>query len=53
MYRDQATVDLLNSYMKGRGRSEMNEARMRMATFPEGAVLINNEVSAAPGYKDW
>ena len=51
MYRDQATVDLLNSYMKGRGRSEMNEARMRMATFPEGAVLINNEVSAAPGYK--
>ena len=29
----------------------MNEARMRMATFPEGAILINNEVSAAPGYK--
>ncbi|RZO38171.1 MAG: competence/damage-inducible protein A [Rhodospirillaceae bacterium] len=51
MYRDQSIVDLLNSYMKGRGRSEMNEARMRMATFPEGAVLIKNEVSAAPGYK--
>ena len=33
MYRDQATVDLLNSYMKGRGRSEMNEARMRMQLF--------------------
>ena len=29
----------------------MNEARMRMATFPEGAILINNAVSAAPGYK--
>ena len=28
----------------------MNEARLRMATFPEGAVLIKNEVSAAPGY---
>ena len=50
MYRDQATIDLLNSYMSKRGRSEMNEARMRMATFPEGAVLIKNEVSAAPGY---
>ena len=51
MFRDQATIDLLNSYMQRRGRSEMNEARMRMATFPEGAVLIKNEVSAAPGYK--
>ena len=51
MYRDQSIVDLLNSYMKGRGRSEMNEARMRMATFPDGATLIKNEVSAAPGYK--
>jgi molybdenum cofactor synthesis domain-containing protein len=50
MYRDQEIVDLLNSYMKNRGNSEMNEARMRMATFPEGAVLIKNEVSAAPGY---
>lgn len=50
MYRDQEIVDLLNSYMQNRGNSEMNEARMRMATFPEGAVLIKNEVSAAPGY---
>lgn len=24
---------------------------MRMATFPEGAVLLRNEVSAAPGYR--
>jgi molybdenum cofactor synthesis domain-containing protein len=52
MYRDQSIVDLLQSYMASRGRaSEMNEARMRMATFPEGAVLIKNEISAAPGYK--
>ncbi len=51
MYRDQAIVDLLNSYMKRRNHSGMNEARLRMATFPEGAVLLNNEVSAAPGYK--
>ncbi|MEX2455255.1 MAG: molybdopterin-binding protein [Rhodospirillaceae bacterium] len=51
MYRDQGTVDLLNSYMARRGRSEMNEARLRMATFPEGAELIKNEISAAPGYR--
>lgn len=51
MYRDPEIVDLLNSYMKGRGNSTMNEARLRMATFPEGAVLIKNEISAAPGYK--
>ena len=50
MCRDQEIVELLNSYMKGRGNSQMNEARLRMATFPEGAVLIKNEVSAAPGY---
>lgn len=49
MYRDQTTVDLIASYMKGRG--EMNEARMRMATFPEGAQLIRNAISAAPGYR--
>ena len=50
MYRDQEIVDLLNSYMTNRGNSGMNEARLRMATFPEGAILIKNEVSAAPGY---
>ena len=50
MYRDQSIVELLNSYMRKRGNTEMNEARLRMATFPEGAVLIKNEVSAAPGY---
>ncbi|HVG48163.1 MAG TPA: competence/damage-inducible protein A [Rubellimicrobium sp.] len=29
---------------------EMNEARLRMARIPEGAQLIDNPVSAAPGF---
>ncbi|HEY3917877.1 MAG TPA: molybdopterin-binding protein [Stellaceae bacterium] len=31
--------------------SELNEARMRMATTPEGASLVYNPVSRAPGFK--
>lgn len=50
MYRDADTVDLLTRRTKERGQ-EMNEARLRMATFPEGAVLLKNEISAAPGYR--
>ena len=30
---------------------QINEARMKMADMPEGATLIHNPVSAAPGYK--
>lgn len=30
---------------------EINEARLRMANVPEGAVLIDNPVSAAPGFQ--
>ena len=30
--------------------TEINEARLRMATVPAGAVLIDNPVSAAPGF---
>ena len=48
MYRDPETVELIRSFLRG---GEMNEARMRMATFPEGAELIGNPVSAAPGYR--
>ena len=48
MYRDPEVVALLQSFMKS---GEMNEARMRMATFPEGAELVHNPVSAAPGYR--
>ena len=51
MYRDPEIVALLESYMRGRSHSVMNEARLRMATFPEGAELLKNEVSAAPGYR--
>lgn len=29
---------------------ELNEARLRMARIPEGAVLIDNPISAAPGF---
>jgi molybdenum cofactor synthesis domain-containing protein len=49
MVRDQAVVELIASYMKGRG--EMNEARLRMATFPDGYELLPNTISAAPGYR--
>ncbi len=31
-------------------RDEMNEARLRMARMPDGAVLIDNTVSRAPGF---
>ena len=30
---------------------ELNEARLRMANTPEGAVLIDNPISAAPGFR--
>lgn len=33
-----------------RNGTEMNEARLRMARIPDGATLIDNPVSAAPGF---
>jgi molybdenum cofactor synthesis domain-containing protein len=33
------------------GRMELNEARLRMAMIPAGATLIDNPVSAAPGFQ--
>ena len=36
-------------FWKGRG-IEPNESRLRMARIPEGAQLIPNSVSAAPGF---
>ena len=48
MRRDQGVAALLQAHM---GAGELNEARLRMATFPEGAELIHNPVSAAPGYR--
>ncbi len=46
--RDDARAILQAHY--DRSGLEMNEARLRMARIPEGAVLIENPVSAAPGF---
>jgi len=46
--RDDARA-LLQAYLDRQGNT-MNEARLRMARIPEGAVLIDNPVSIAPGF---
>jgi molybdenum cofactor synthesis domain-containing protein len=46
---DQRAVDLLAPFWQARG-IQPNEARLRMARIPEGAALIPNAVSAAPGF---
>jgi len=46
---DQAR-EMLESRWKQTG-TEVNEARLRMARIPEGADLIVNSVSAAPGFR--
>ena len=46
--RDDARA-LLAAHYEPQG-SELNEARLRMARIPEGAVLIDNPVSVAPGF---
>jgi molybdenum cofactor synthesis domain-containing protein len=43
-------VKILEAHFAKIGR-EPNEARMRMARVPEGATLIYNPVSAAPGFR--
>ncbi len=45
-----AVRDMLVAYARARG-IEPNEARMRMARIPDGARLIDNEVSMAPGFR--
>lgn len=40
---------ILRPWYQARGQ-EMNEGRVRMARIPEGAELIHNPVSAAPGF---
>src|SRR5215510_2223885 len=42
-------VELLRARFAERG-TEMNEARMRMARIPQGAALVNNKISTAPGF---
>lgn len=46
--RDDARA-LLAAFYKNSGR-ELNEARLRMARIPDGASLIDNPVSVAPGF---
>jgi molybdenum cofactor synthesis domain-containing protein len=43
-------VAILTAYFKENGR-EANEARLRMARIPEGATLIENPISKAPGFR--
>jgi molybdenum cofactor synthesis domain-containing protein len=45
---DQRAVDLLLTRLK---KEDLNEARLRMCRIPEGADLILNPISAAPGFK--
>jgi molybdenum cofactor synthesis domain-containing protein len=46
--RDDAKAILLAHY---KGLSDLNEARLRMARIPDGASLIANPVSKAPGFQ--
>ncbi len=46
---EDARAILAAHYVKS--GTELNEARLRMARIPEGATLIDNPVSAAPGFK--
>lgn len=41
---------ILEDYYDGSGR-DLNEARMRMAYTPEGAELVKNPISHAPGFR--
>lgn len=47
---DPRAVETLTAYFKEIGR-EANEARLRMARVPKGALLIENQVSKAPGFQ--
>ncbi|MCP5143438.1 MAG: competence/damage-inducible protein A [Gammaproteobacteria bacterium] len=45
--RNPEAVARLQSYYRG----ELTDARLRMANIPQGATLIDNPVSGAPGYR--
>ena len=45
---DPRAVEMLLQRM---GREDLNEARLRMARIPEGAELIENPISRAPGFR--
>lgn len=46
--REDARAILIEHYK--RTGLELNEARLRMARIPDGAILIDNPISAAPGF---
>ncbi|MFL2800101.1 MAG: competence/damage-inducible protein A [Paracoccaceae bacterium] len=46
--RDDAVELLAKNYKNG--RKDLNPARLRMARIPEGAKLIKNKISGAPGF---
>jgi len=46
--RNQAAVQAMMKYY---GPDKLNEARLKMADVPTGAVLIDNPVSGAPGFQ--
>lgn len=48
LYRDEKAEKLLKQHYK---KEQLNAARLKMADIPEGASLLNNPVSAAPGFK--
>jgi molybdenum cofactor synthesis domain-containing protein len=45
---DPRAVEMLLQRMK---REDLNEARLRMARIPDGAELVENPISRAPGFK--
>ena len=47
---DPRAAEILMAFFKEIGR-EPNEARLRMARVPQGATLIENAVSKAPGFR--
>jgi len=48
--RHPEAVARLSAHYEARDR-EFNEARMKMAETPEGATLVDNPLSAAPGFR--
>ncbi|MBK8210545.1 MAG: competence/damage-inducible protein A [Rhodospirillales bacterium] len=48
LVRDPQAVSLLTHHYAA---ADLNEARLKMAEVPEGASLIDNPVSAAPGFR--
>lgn len=46
--RNAEAAQMLYNYY---GSTELSEARLKMAEIPEGATLIHNPVSGAPGFK--